>query len=73
MFVRTDIGESAIGSAATSPDIQFTEGQPRNWHISFCGDIDIVGKQKAQSFYRTVLWDVSEIEMAVHRPMKSSQ
>jgi len=39
----------------------------------FCGDIDIVGKQKAQSFYRTVLWDVSTIEMAVHRPMTDSQ
>ena len=36
--------------------VQASEGQPWNWHISFCGDIDIVGKQKAQSFYRTVLW-----------------
>jgi hypothetical protein len=32
------------------------------------GDIDIVGKQKAQSYYRTVLWNVSTIEMAVVRP-----
>ena len=67
------IGESAIGSAATTPDLQASEGQPWNWHISFCGDIDIVGKQKAQSYYRTVLWDVSTIEMAVHRPMTASQ
>eukprot|EP01050_Picozoa_sp_SAG11_P006104 SAG11_NODE_460_length_9258_cov_3.010698_5_plen_299_part_00 len=37
-------------------------------HISFCGDIDIVGHQKPQSRYRTVLWDISQIEMAVHRP-----
>jgi hypothetical protein len=28
------IGESAIGSAATSPDLQASEGQPWNWHIS---------------------------------------
>ena len=32
-----------------------------------------MGKQKAQSFYRTVLWDASTIEMAVHRPMGPSQ
>ena len=39
-YARTSIdyiGESAIGSAATTPDLQATEGQPWNWHISFCG------------------------------------
>ncbi len=40
----------------------------RRRHISFCGDIDIVGFQKPQSYYRTVLWDNSPLEMAVHRP-----
>ena len=42
------IGESAIGSAATSPDLQAAEGQPWNWHVSFCGDIDIVGHWDAK-------------------------
>eukprot|EP00729_Bicosta_minor_P022233 gene22233-13917_t len=66
------IGESAIGSAATTPDLQ-TSGQPWQWHVSFCGDIDIMGMQKPQSFYRTVLWDAAEINMLVHHPMNSSQ
>eukprot|EP00038_Savillea_parva_P004811 m.142421 g.142421 ORF g.142421 m.142421 type:complete len:233 (+) comp11586_c1_seq2:1172-1870(+) len=42
------IGESGIGNAATTPDIQASLGQPWQWHISFCGDIDIVGMQKPQ-------------------------
>ena len=46
------IGESAIGNAATSPDIQASTGQPWQWHVSFCGDIDIMGMQKPQAFYR---------------------
>lgn len=62
------IGESAIGNAATEPDLQTTSGQPWNWHISWCGDIDIVGLNKPQAAYRTVLWDASPIEMLVHRP-----
>ena len=46
------IGESAIGNAATTPDIQASAGQPWQWHVSFCGDIDIMGMQKPQAFYR---------------------
>eukprot|EP00035_Acanthoeca_spectabilis_P026649 m.463609 g.463609 ORF g.463609 m.463609 type:complete len:1116 (-) comp23110_c0_seq1:127-3474(-) len=66
------IGESAIGNAATSPDIQAALGQPWQWHISFCGDIDIMGMQKPQAFYRTVLWDAANITMLVHHPMAAN-
>ena len=66
------IGESAIGSAATTPDLQ-VQGQPWQWHISFCGDIDIMGMQKPQAFYRTVLWDAADINMLVHHPMGINQ
>ena len=38
------------------------------WHISNCGDIDIVGHQKPQSLFRTVLWGVAPMTMAVHHP-----
>jgi hypothetical protein len=67
------IGESAIGSAATTPDMQEAFGQPWEWHVSFCGDIDIVGMQKPQAFYRTVLWDAAQINMLVHSPMVAHQ
>merc|ERR1719253_2148240 len=66
------IGESAIGSASTSPDLQ-TSGQPWQWHISFCGDIDIAGLQKPQASYRTVLWDAAQIKLLVHHPIAKSQ
>ena len=35
----------------------------------FCGDIDIVGHQKPQAYFRRVLWNNSKLEMAVHRPI----
>mmetsp|Transcript_58349 Transcript_58349/g.115802 ORF Transcript_58349/g.115802 Transcript_58349/m.115802 type:complete len:546 (-) Transcript_58349:202-1839(-) len=41
---------------------------PWPWHISFCGDLDIVGHSKPQSVYRRVLWGMSPIGMLVHRP-----
>ena len=40
--------------------------QPWPYHISFCGDLDIVGGQKPQAFLRRVLWNNSKLEMAVH-------
>ena len=67
------IGESAIGNTATTPDLQATTGQPWQWHISFCGDIDIMGMQKPQAFYRRMLWDAAPITMLVHHPMAAGQ
>lgn len=42
---------------------------PWPWHISFCGDVDVVGQPKPQSAYRTVLWGVARIGMLVHAPV----
>lgn len=39
------------------------------WFNSYCGDIDLIGNKKPQSFYRDVVWDRSKIEMAVLRPL----
>jgi beta-galactosidase len=69
------IGESAIGANGyNSPDETACSeycAQPFPYHISFCGDIDIVGGQKPQAYYRKVLWNVSQLEMAVHAPVPS--
>ena len=60
------IGESDIGFESQSGDTDECAGiEPFPWHISFCGDLDLVGLRKPQSVYRTVLWNVSELEMAV--------
>ena len=67
------IGESAIGgNGYNTPDLAACGGycpQGFGWHISFCGDIDVVGLRKPQSYYRTVMWEVSNLELAVHEPV----
>ena len=40
------------------------------WFTANCGDIDICGFKRPQSYYRDVIWDRSIIEMAVHTPIK---
>jgi beta-galactosidase len=59
------IGHSLIVTPETKP--QFSPGWP--WYNSYCGDIDICGFKKAQSYYRDVVWKISNLEMAVHAPI----
>jgi len=63
------IGESVIGANGHSPPDPLACGdycpQPWSYHISFCGDLDVVGGQKPQAYLRRVLWNVSALEMAV--------
>jgi len=64
------IGETRIGFESSSGDVdEMSQRGNFDWHVSFCGDIDIVGLQKPQSFYRNALWGVSNLEMLVHRPL----
>ena len=39
------------------------------WVVSWCGDIDLIGQQKAPSLARDVVWGVSPLEMTVRRPV----
>jgi beta-galactosidase len=39
------------------------------WYNAWCGDIDILGNKKPQSYYRDVVWHRSPIAMAVHQPI----
>lgn len=39
------------------------------WFNAWCGDLDLCGFKKPQSYYRDVVWRRSEIEMAVHAPI----
>ena len=73
-FVWTAIdylGESGIGHASNSKESkdQFSPGWP--WYNSYCGDIDICGFKKPQSYFRDVVWKISNLEMAVHQPIPS--
>ena len=66
------IGEARIGNAK----LVKANGQPGNgseqawpWFNAFCGDLDLTGYKKSQSYYRDVVWHRSNIEMMVHRPI----
>ena len=63
------LGESGIGHAITSKEgkSQFSPGWP--WYNAYCGDIDICGFKKPQSYFRDVVWKISNLEMAVHAPI----
>ncbi len=39
------------------------------YYISNCGDLDIVGNKRPQSYFRDVVWDRSKIEISVHAPV----
>jgi len=62
------LGEAAIGySAYVAEGAEFDKGWP--WFNAWCGDIDIIGNKKAQSYYRAVVWDRSRLELLVHSPI----
>jgi beta-galactosidase len=46
---------------------------PWPWYNSWCGDIDITGQKKAQSYFRDVVWGRSKLEMAVHAPLPAGK
>lgn len=59
-FVWTSIdylGESGIGKVLFEPDGQLF-GAPYPYHLANCGDIDICGFKRPQSYFRDVLWGV---------------
>jgi beta-galactosidase len=60
------LGETGIGHATTSA-AGFAMTFP--WFNSWCGDIDLIGGKKPQSYYRDVVWDRSKLEMLVHAPI----
>jgi beta-galactosidase len=72
-FVWTAIdylGESGIGHASiSSGDSHDVFSPPYPWFNSYCGDIDLIGNKKPQSYFRDVVWRRSKVEMAVQRPV----
>ena len=62
------LGESGIAhSVLNNEPNPFFMSWP--WHNAWCGDLDICGFKKPQSYYRDVVWRQSQIEMAVHTPL----
>jgi beta-galactosidase len=66
------LGESGIGHVYyDKKDASFS--MPWPWYNSWCGDIDITGQKKAQSYFRDVVWGRSNLEMAVHAPLSAGE
>jgi len=66
------IGESGIGNSIypkSGKERVFLMPWPT--YISWCGDIDIIGNKKPQSYYRDILWGESNLEILVHEPNTS--
>lgn len=64
------LGESGIGHVFYDK-AEFS--MPWPWYNSWCGDIDITGQKKAQSYFRDVVWHTSKLEMAVHAPVPAGK
>lgn len=59
------LGESSIGWLGSGP-------QSVPWAVAFCGDIDICGCKRPQSYYRDALWNVgSPVSLLVMSPTPS--
>ncbi|MEM1582502.1 MAG: glycoside hydrolase family 2 TIM barrel-domain containing protein [Candidatus Bathyarchaeia archaeon] len=70
-FVWTAIdylGEAGIGRVKyEGEEFSFLGSYP--WHQAFCGDIDICGFKRPQSYYRDCVWGISKTPyIAVHKP-----
>lgn len=62
------LGEAGIGHSVLSNQTDsFFMSWP--WYNAWCGDLDVCGFKKPQSFYRDVVWRRSPIEMMVHSPI----
>jgi beta-galactosidase len=64
------IGEAGIGRVGLQRGPMRGGGFPAYpWFNSYCGDIDLIGNKKPQSYFRDIVWGRSKVEMAVQRPV----
>ena len=60
------IGEASIGWRGY---YQYANFYP--WNLAYCGDIDICGWKRPQSFYRDALWKENQLSLFVQPPRPS--
>ena len=62
------LGETGIGNTGLDKPRSY-ELQTFPWFNANCGDIDLIGGKKPQSYYRDVVWNRSKLQMLVHAPV----
>jgi len=60
------IGEASIGWRGYEQEKNFYP-----WNLAYCGDIDICGWKRPQSYYRDVLWKPDQLSIFVKPPRPS--
>ncbi len=60
------IGEASIGWLGYPQNSNFYP-----WNLAFCGDIDICGWKRPQSYYRDALWKSNQVSIFVKPPRPS--
>ena len=59
------VGEAGVGHTFERTNDAWVQLMSWPWFNAWCGDIDLTGDKKPQSYYRDVVWYRSNIEMAV--------
>lgn len=68
------LGEAGVGASTNISVGGVAYNLPSwPWVNAWCGDIDLIGNQKAPSRYRDVVWGLSRLEMAVQRPVPAGK
>jgi beta-galactosidase len=60
------IGEASIGWRGYPQEKNFYP-----WNLAYCGDLDICGWKRPQSYYRDALWNADKLALFVHPPIPS--
>lgn len=64
------LGESGLGnSIEVNPEENVHQFMGWPWFNGWCGDLDLIGVKKPQSYYRDILWRERSISMAVEMPV----
>lgn len=65
------IGESGLAHTRydDTDNSDWKADRPWPWYNAWCGDIDLLGNKKPQSFYRDVIWGESSLELMVSPPV----
>ena len=68
------MGEAGLGSSLEiDPEENVPQFMGWPWYNAWCGDIDLIGTKKPQSYYRDVVWHQRDISMAVEPPLSSNK
>ncbi|WP_303012361.1 glycoside hydrolase family 2 TIM barrel-domain containing protein [uncultured Bacteroides sp.] len=64
------LGEAGLAhTLELAPGEQSPQFMGWPWYNAWCGDIDLCGDKKPQSYYRDILWKRREISLAVQPPV----